>query len=200
MSSRFRQQLEEHLKTIDVSGRVLDIGGSQKGLKGRTKSWTPNEYKILDVEDRGEPVDYLLNIEKEQDVSVHKGEVFWGKCVLKQFDMVFCLEVMEYLIDPVQAIKNMAKLCRSGGTLVISFPFIYPLHPPHGKDFLRYTKYGALKLLEINKFQVVKYMPRSFNGIKEWNALLKSEGYRFDREEAESTLNENGCLIIATKI
>jgi SAM-dependent methyltransferase len=200
MSSIFRQQLESHLKTIDVSGRVLDIGGSQMALKGRTKSWGPKEYKVLDVENRGEEVDYLLDIQKESDITLRRDEVFWGKCVLKQFDMVFCLEVMEYLIDPFQAVKNMARLCRSGGTLIISFPFVYPLHPPHGKDFMRYTKYGAIELLQRNHFKVQQYMPRTFNGIKEWNQLLRSEGYKFDRAESEDTLNENGCLIIATKI
>ena len=41
------QQLEDWIKTLDVSGSVLDIGGSQNPIKGRTKSWDVNEYKIL---------------------------------------------------------------------------------------------------------------------------------------------------------
>lgn len=202
MPSHFRTQLENHLKTIHVEGRVLDIGGSQKALEGRTASWNPRIYKIMDIENRGAEVDYVYDIQKDSspNFAVRNGDVYFGKHIIPQFDMVFCLEVMEYLYDPVQALRNMAKLCKTGGTLVISFPFIYPLHPPHGSDFLRYTKYGALKLLEINKFQVVKYMPRTFNGIKEWKSLIASEKYKFDREEDEATLNENGCVIVATKI
>ena len=179
---------------------MLDIGGSQKGLKGRTRAWFVDEYKIMDVENRGEEVDYVMDIQKTNDISVHRGEVFFGKVSFKQFDMVFCLEVMEYLYDPMTALKNMARFTRSGGTLVISFPFVYPLHPPRGADFLRYTKYGAIKLLERNGFRVVKYMPRYFNGIKQWDELIKAEGYRFDKSEDTDVLNENGCLIIATKI
>jgi SAM-dependent methyltransferase len=50
MSSYTRQQLESWLKTIDVSDKVIDIGGSQNPIKGRTKSWNVEEYKILDLE------------------------------------------------------------------------------------------------------------------------------------------------------
>lgn len=199
MSSHTRQQLEKALKKIDVSGRVLDVGGSQKGLKGRTKSWEPKEYKIMDIENRGEEVDYVFDIQRLNDLRLHKEQLYFGKEIVDNFDMVFCLEVMEYLLEPVNALKNMAKLCKVGGTLVISFPFVYPLHPPHGLDFLRYTKYGALKLLEKAKFKVVEYIPRSFNGINEWNELMKSEGFKFDREESEATLNECGCVIIAKR-
>ena len=48
MASEMRMGLEKWLKTIDVEGTVIDFGGSQKELKGRTKSWNPKEYKIAD--------------------------------------------------------------------------------------------------------------------------------------------------------
>jgi len=37
MSSYSRIKLEEYLKTIDVKGKVVDIGGSQNPIKGRVK-------------------------------------------------------------------------------------------------------------------------------------------------------------------
>lgn len=200
MSSYFRQQLEHYLSDIDVSGRVLDVGGSQKGLKGRTKSWSPTEYRILDIEDRGEEVDYVYDIQKDSDLSLHKGEVFFGKHAVKQFDMVFCLEVMEYLIEPSKAIRNMAKFCRMGGKFVISFPFVYPLHPPSGKDFLRYTKYGAVELLQRNHFKIIQYLPRYFSGRNLWLALLDHDGFRYDKSEGDNALNECGCVIVAERV
>ena len=38
MSSRSRRQLEEWLKTIEVSGNILDIGNSQLKINKRIKS------------------------------------------------------------------------------------------------------------------------------------------------------------------
>lgn len=38
MSSNAREKLESWLKTIDVNGKVLDIGSSQLGIRKRLKS------------------------------------------------------------------------------------------------------------------------------------------------------------------
>lgn len=199
MGSYFREQLEETLKTIDVEGRVIDVGGSQKLLEGRTKTWNPTEYKVLDVEDRGGHVDYLYDIQSEYGMVARRNLVFIRNDYSDPFDMVFCLEVMEYLYDPYQAVRNLNKLCKKGGTLVISFPFVYPLHPPTGKDYLRYTKYGALKLLERCGFEIVRYVPRKFKFFGPWRDLIGSEGFRFDKSEDPNTLDESGCVIIARK-
>jgi len=48
MSSSSRQQLEAWLKTLEVRGRVLDIGGSANTLEGRVKIFEPKEYLIMD--------------------------------------------------------------------------------------------------------------------------------------------------------
>ena len=48
-----RQQLEEWLKTIEtVSGRVLDVGGSQNPITKRLRNTAIlfEDYKILDLE------------------------------------------------------------------------------------------------------------------------------------------------------
>ncbi len=50
MSSQSRMQLEKWLSEIEVKGKCLDCGGSQNPIKGRTKSWEAEEYKILDLE------------------------------------------------------------------------------------------------------------------------------------------------------
>jgi hypothetical protein len=48
--SFYRDQLENYLKTIDVKAEtVFDVGGKEKPVKGRTKSWTVKNYEILDI-------------------------------------------------------------------------------------------------------------------------------------------------------
>jgi len=50
--STVRIQLENWLKTIDVKAdRVLDAGGSEKSIKGRTKSFDVKELLILDLKE-----------------------------------------------------------------------------------------------------------------------------------------------------
>ena len=202
MGSYFRQGLENWLKTIDVKAHsVLDIGGSQNPIKGRTKSWEVNDFKILDLpnphEDKPQPdivcdlnLAYLEEGRKELEAGGDKTE----GC-----DVAFCLEVMEYLYNPYQAVKNMACLLKSRGVLYISFPFLYPIHPPTGTDYLRYTKYGACRLLEEAGFTIEKVVPRVPENKGRILDFWVNDKYRFDKTESYDSLVETGCLIKAIK-
>ena len=124
--SFYRDQLENYLKTIDVKAdTVFDVGGKEKPVKSRTKSWTVKNYEILDLPQ------YDLNKEIKLD----------RKC-----NLIFCLEVFEYLIDPVTAMKNIKNMLVEGGEAIISFPFVYPVHNDVAFDSLRFTETGIRRL------------------------------------------------------
>ncbi len=61
------------------------------------------------------------------------------------FDNILCTEVLEHLHTPTQAIDEMRRVLKPGGTLILTTRFTFPLHDtPH--DFFRYTKYGLKHL------------------------------------------------------
>lgn len=153
MSSYYRQQLEAYLKTLDVKAvNVLDVGGSQLTLQKRVKSWDVQEYKILDL-----PQPH--KVEKMPDIMCDIN--YSCPLIIQQsFDIVFCLEVMEYVWNPSQALLNISWYMDQGSILYITFPKFYPVHEPIEQDYLRYTKQGALKLLEHTGFQAKKITPR----------------------------------------
>lgn len=160
MASYQRIQIENWLKTIDVKAdRVLDIGGSQLPIKGRTKSWDVKDYKILDLEEPHEnnaPADIIFDINKP----------FEGKIILNDFnfDVAFCIEVSEYWYDPWEAIDNIYKMLKDRGILYITFTFIYGYHKPEGTDLLRYTPVGAERLLKEARFEILEHIYKKTNG------------------------------------
>ena len=171
MSSFSRQQLEEWVKTIEVKGRVLDIGGAQLPVKkrlGRVEDGT--EFIILDLEtphlDHPKP-DLACDIQQEPDWWYNGGDIIeTDKNKIKlaqafnQFDMAFCLEVSEYWYDPLKALKNIGDFLKQDGILYISFHTVYPEHNPKGQDCLRYTRSGVIKLLEKSGFKIEQIVPR----------------------------------------
>ena len=197
MSSRTRQQLEAWLKQIDIKGSVLDIGGSQNPIKGRTKTWNATEYKILDLkqphECRQNP-DYIGNIEDSQDIQwdIFKDRCIWDKAFWPEpnyhfdaFDNVFMLEVSEYLINPLLALDNINKLLKKDGLFYSSWHFIYPQHPPKGLDYLRYTPDGVEKLLTETGFEILEHIPRRTEvvDLKEVWSAEKMRGWKdFDNK------------------
>jgi SAM-dependent methyltransferase len=57
------------------------------------------------------------------------------------FDVVVCLEVLEHVREPDQALRELARVLRPGGRAFVSMPFLYPVHDaPH--DYQRWTESG----------------------------------------------------------
>jgi SAM-dependent methyltransferase len=74
-------------------------------------------------------------------------------------DTVLSLEVLEHLPDPRSCVSEMARVLRPGGRLLLTVPFLQPLHQlPH--DFRRYTPRGLSELLEANGLEVEILEPR----------------------------------------
>jgi len=126
----------------------LDIGGGSNPIKNRVKNWDVKNYRILDNNAEGEfEPDYEINMNYKTT-----------KLPLNYFDLIFCLELYEYLWNPIQATQNIYKLLKKRSKAIISFPFIYPFHNPINIDYLRYTPRGAEKLLQEAGFVNIEFV------------------------------------------
>lgn len=142
MSSSYRNSLNEWLKQLEVSAdRVLDIGGSQLPVKGRTKSWDVKEYLIADL-----PEPHVGSPKPDVEIDLNEKTVLNKEYV--HADIIFCLEVFDYIWNPVNALANIEWRLNKGGTAWVSFPSVYPLHQPVEDDALRYMPGGIKKLAD----------------------------------------------------
>lgn len=176
MSSSYRLELERWVKELDVKAdRVLDIGGSQLPIKGRTKSWDVKEYQIADMP---EPHVNSPKPEIEMDLNEPDRGYFEG-----DIDIIFCLEVFEYIWNPVEALHTISIYLKEGGTAWVTFPSFYPLHQPVEDDALRYMPAGIVKLAESAGLSVESMIKRR----PETNALLQF----FSAERLRAAKNED---------
>lgn len=171
--SYYREQLEKWLKTIDVDAdRVIDVGGSANPVISRVKSFKSNEYICFDLgkeEPKMEYVKFDLNLPLEQLAGYD--EKSFG------YDCLFCLEVFEYIWNPVEAFKNLNRLMCKDGIAYISFPAIYPVHNPVEIDYLRFTKASIEKYLAEFKFSVASITPRvATEGVQSLSEFYSKEG------------------------
>ncbi len=69
-------------------------------------------------------------------------------------DVILCTEVMEHVPETEEAFVEMARVLRPGGTLILTTPFLYPLHEePH--DFVRLTPYQIERGARLAGLEVV---------------------------------------------
>lgn len=191
--SKSREQLEDWLATVDITNRkVLDIGGSQLPVIKRIKG-KPEEYLIMDLSCPHET-------KQKPDID---GDIEKWDLPLKYrdyFSAVFCLEVMEYLTKPAEALEHIYNTMEKNGLLFISFHFIYPIHKPSGRDFLRYTQWGAIKLLEEAGFDIldIEHKSLSERANNAWQRLNEIEQNKKDQDYPYH--NDQGYLIKAIKL
>ncbi|HKO55275.1 MAG TPA: class I SAM-dependent methyltransferase [Thermoanaerobaculia bacterium] len=74
------------------------------------------------------------------------------------FDAALCNAVLEHVLDAERAIRELARVVRIGGHLVIAVPFLQPYHASPG-DFRRYTADGLAQLGRAAGLEVVQMLP-----------------------------------------
>jgi SAM-dependent methyltransferase len=58
----------------------------------------------------------------------------------ESFDLLVCSEVLEHVSNTTAAFAELARLCKIGGSIILTTPFAYPLHE-EPQDFVRLTPY-----------------------------------------------------------
>lgn len=137
--SFYRQQLEAWLKTLAIKGNtVLDIGGAQGHVKDRVMLWDVKNYEVMDLPEWDLNLDWNDQAEEKAETA----------------DIIFCLEVFEYLYNPMVALRNIADLLRPGGSAYVTFQFVYPHHNELEFDTLRYTEPGLTRMAQMAGLRV----------------------------------------------
>jgi len=70
-------------------------------------------------------------------------------------DVVLATELMEHLPSPHNFLMEVGRVLRDGGTLILSVPFMEPIHEAP-RDYYRFTPFSLRLLLEEHGFSIQK--------------------------------------------
>jgi SAM-dependent methyltransferase len=74
------------------------------------------------------------------------------------FALVLSQEMVEHVPDPFQAVREMARVLRPGGTLYLQAPFVIGYHPGP-EDYWRFSRAGMRRLVEQAGLECVRVEP-----------------------------------------
>jgi SAM-dependent methyltransferase len=156
-----------------MKGKLLDFGCGRKPYR---RLFCVEKYIGLDMLSRG-------HCHKDEQIDVYYDGAtipFIDNC----FDSVFSSEVFEHIFNLDQILKEIHRVMKPEGHLLITVPFVWEEHEtPY--DFARYTSFGLQHLIEKTGFEIIKiektthYIETIF---QMWNvyinaSILPSNGY-----------------------
>lgn len=126
-------------------GNFIDIGCGDMPYRSLV-SKKVTQYDSLDIEKRAPGVKYLADV---QDMRMIGDDIY---------DSALCLEVLEHVRNPFEAVSEMHRILKRGGKVIVSVPHISRLHEePH--DYFRFTRYGIQNIFEKSGFKVISIEP-----------------------------------------
>jgi len=137
---------EKSVRAIFQRGRrILDIGGGLRVDRSRGNVEDPARAWIKPLL---QDVTYLV---MDPVPTYHPdlvGDVMAMPCEDASFDAVLCLAVLEHVPRPWDAVREMRRVLKPGGTLFCYVPFLSPYHamPGYYGDYFRYTEDGIRSL------------------------------------------------------
>ncbi len=109
-------------KTIPAGSRVLDIGA---GTCPYRSFFVHCDYKTHDFKKyKG----IKLGNTKEYSKIDYESDITSIPVPDKSFDVILCTEVLEHIPEPIEALREMARILRRGGQLLITAPLGSGLH------------------------------------------------------------------------
>jgi len=129
----------------ELKGKMMDFGC---GLKPYETLFMVDEYIGVDYQGEGDTFSH------------HKVDVFYDGHTLpfpdNHFDSIFSSEVFEHVFNLPEIIKELHRVLKPGGKILISCPFAFGEHEVPA-DFARYTSFAIQHLFNNSGFEVIHY-------------------------------------------
>ena len=129
--------------SVKLKGILLDFGCGSKPYRSL---FSVEQYVGLDFENPGHP-----HINEQIDVFYDGKTIPFSN---EHFDSIFSSEVLEHVFNPDEILKELNRVLKKEGTILLTCPFAICEHEVPN-DFARYSSYGLKALFEKNGFEVI---------------------------------------------
>ena len=139
-----REAEHRALKGVNLSGKVLDLGGDKRSEYSKLFAGTFT-ITTIDINRKAMP-DIIADLEKPLPIPD------------ASYNDVLMINVLEHIYEFKQLIAESARVLISGGKVVIVVPYMFPYHPSPG-DYHRFSKTALEKLLAGEGFSDICVTP-----------------------------------------
>ncbi len=150
----------EIFKKFKFEGEIIEFGASEMVNKNFCNFISKNcriTYSNINPSNKE-----YLNIDLQKKISL---EI--------KYDCIVIFNVLEHLLDPNLALRNLSTICKKNGMIIGSTPFLFRVHGAP-KDYSRFTKDHLIELLKSNNFKNIEIIELGTGPFLACISLLRS--------------------------
>ena len=132
----------EIFKKFKINGDIIEFGASDEIEKNFCNSKLKNckiSYSNINSSNKE-----FVNIDLQKKILIEL-----------KYDYIIIFNVLEHLLDPNLALRNLSKICKKNGKIIGSTPFLFRVHGAP-KDYSRFTKDHLIELLKSSNFKDIE--------------------------------------------
>ena len=151
---------QEIFKKFKINGDIIEFGASDEIEKNFCNSKLKNCkicYSNINSSNRK-----FLNIDLQKKILIEL-----------KYDYIIIFNVLEHLLDPNLALRNLSKICKKNGKIIGSTPFLFRVHGAP-KDYSRFTKDHLIELLKSSNFKDIEIIELGTGPFLACISLLRS--------------------------
>ena len=150
----------EIFKKFKINGDIIEFGASDEIEKNFCNSKLKNckiSYSNINSSNKE-----FVNIDLQKKILIEM-----------KYDYIIIFNVLEHLLDPNLALRNLSKICKKNGKIIGSTPFLFRVHGAP-KDYSRFTKDHLIELLKSNNFKNIEIIELGTGPFLACISLLRS--------------------------
>ena len=151
---------QEIFKKFKINGDIIEFGASDEIEKNFCNSKLKNckiSYSNINSSNKE-----FVNIDLQKKILIEL-----------KYDYIIIFNVLEHLLDPNLALRNLSKICKKNGKIIGSTPFLFRVHGAP-KDYSRFTKDHLIELLKSNNFKNIEIIELGTGPFLACVSLLRS--------------------------
>ena len=185
--TRGSKLVEQYCPPGQQPARYLDVGCAYGGAPVAMAKRGVRYAVGLEFDERLLKLSRSLAIQEDVDDQVKfiSGDLteYEDVSALGTFDLVTCIDVLEHVLDPESAIKNLAVLTGTSGTVIVDVPnplsFEMIERDPHHHLFgsVLLDRDSAIRVFD-NEFPKARYTVGYFHSLEWYTTRLEAAGFR----------------------
>ena len=150
----------EIFKKFKINGNIIEFGASDEIEKNFCNSKLKNckiSYSNINSSNKE-----FVNLDLQKKILIEL-----------KYDYIIIFNVLEHLLDPNLALRNLSKICKKNGKIIGSTPFLFRIHGAP-KDYSRFTKDHLIELLKSSNFKDIEIIELGTGPFLACISLLRS--------------------------